>query len=913
MKHKSSNKKSTSVKRAPDAKQPDARGGVHQSGTTSEARFQAIFEGSRDAIGISAAGIHMFTNPAYLELFGFPPGTDLAGKPILDLIAPESRDQIMAYITRRIRGESAPSAYETRGLRTDGAVFDMEVNVSLYRENGKDLAVVILRDVTERKRAEEDLRRSEARFKAITMTASDAILLMDDKGKIVYWNPAAERIFGYSAEEATGRDLHVFLAPQRLHGEYLKGFSRFAMTGQGPVINRSVEMAALKKDGTEFPIEISTSAMSISGKWHALGIVRDISERKQAEQAIREKEGRYRTLFEAANDGIFIQDATGFIDCNDKGAVMYGLPKEKIIGRSPAEFAPERQPNGRLSAEVAAEKVQAALNGNPQVFEWQPMRADRNLFDVEITLSRLALGGSVCLQAIVRDITERKHAEATLRENQARLDLALQSAHMGVWSWDIKENRRYFDDLTCKLLGIDATTFTGTLEEFFRAVHPEDRERIKSALARVIEQDVLYELTYRVIWQDGSVHDITTRGRLVRDDEGQPERINGILWDSTGQRLLEEELIKTQKLESLGTLAGGIAHDFNNLLQGVFGFISMAKITLDQKEKSLAMLTQAEKALHQSVNLTSQLLTFSKGGKPVKKVYALRPLIENAVAFALSGSRVNYEIVVDEGLRAVEVDEGQIGQVIQNIVLNADQAMTPGSMIRISMRNMPATAIIPPIDLHGDLVEISIRDQGAGIPPEHLTKIFDPYFTTKDKGSGLGLATVYSIIKNHGGLIRVQSEVGKGTTFLIYLPASHAAVEEPKSSVMPAATRKGRILIMDDEEVIRVVAGELLAALGHDVAFAKTGEEALDTYRAALEVDRPFDVVILDLTIRGGMGGMEALLELVKIDQNIKAVVSSGYSDDAALSNYRKQGFRSFLKKPYNVEELQRTLNSLLA
>jgi signal transduction histidine kinase/CheY-like chemotaxis protein len=442
-------------------------------------------------------------------------------------------------------------------------------------------------------------------------------------------------------------------------------------------------------------------------------------------------------------------------------------------------------------------------------------------------------------------------------------------------------------------------------------VHPEDREKLKAAIARTLEHDVPYEPSYRVVWLDGSVHYITSRGRLVRDDKGQPARIYGILWDITDQRRLEQELIETEKLESIGTLAGGIAHDFNNLLQGVFGFISMAKLTFDQKEKSLAMLAQAEKALHQSVNLTSQLLTFSKGGKPVKKVFALRPLIENSVAFALSGSRVTYKMVFGEKLRAVEADEGQISQVIQNIILNADQAMPLGGMIRVSVRNITAAAIVPPADLQGDLVEISIRDQGTGIPAEHLMRVFDPYFTTKEKGSGLGLATSYSIVKNHGGLVRVQSEVGKGTTFFIYLPASDAKGEEPDRPVIPATTRKGRILVMDDEEMIRTVAGELLTAIGHEVAFAEKGETALEAYRVARDAGHPFDVVILDLTIRGGMGGLETLQKLTDIDPDVKAVVSSGYSDDAVLSNYRERGFKAFLKKPYNMEELQSTLNAL--
>jgi two-component system cell cycle sensor histidine kinase/response regulator CckA len=339
----------------------------------------------------------------------------------------------------------------------------------------------------------------------------------------------------------------------------------------------------------------------------------------------------------------------------------------------------------------------------------------------------------------------------------------------------------------------------------------------------------------------------------------------------------------------------------------------MAKMTLDQKEKSLAMLEQAEKALHQSVNLTTQLLTFSKGGKPVKKSLSLPPVIENAARFALSGSRSEYRISSAPDLWRVEADEGQLGQVIQNIVLNADQAMPLGGNVEVAAQNVSASDASLPRSIAGkDHVLITIRDSGVGIPEQYLGKIFDPYFTTKEKGSGLGLATSYSIVRSHGGFIDVRSQVGKGTTFFLYLPASEGAAEESPATVAPGKTRTGRVLVMDDEKVVREVAGELLHALGHDADFAENGETALTMYREAMAAAKPFDVVILDLTIRGGMGGLETLRKLLEIDPGAKALVSSGYSDDAALSNYRELGFRAFLKKPYNLKELQNTLSALL-
>jgi CheY-like chemotaxis protein len=325
------------------------------------------------------------------------------------------------------------------------------------------------------------------------------------------------------------------------------------------------------------------------------------------------------------------------------------------------------------------------------------------------------------------------------------------------------------------------------------------------------------------------------------------------------------------------------------------------------------MLEQAEKALHQSVSLTSQLLTFSKGGKPLKKVIDLKPLIENAVKFALSGSRVDYALSFDDDLRPVEADEGQLGQVVQNIILNAEQAMPLGGRIEIAARNVLASSLagVPAVS-SGDRVEITVRDQGIGIPPEHLSKIFDPYFTTKEKGSGLGLATTYSIIKNHDGDINVSSVLGKGTTFTVYFPAAGQEGEGAASQADPRIERKGRVLVMDDEELVRKVAYELLTGLDHDVELAVHGGEAVEKYRQAKAAGRPFDVVILDLTIRGGIGGEETMRKLLEIDPGVKAIVSSGYSNDSVVANYRDHGFAAFLKKPYDLTDLQTTLNALL-
>jgi PAS domain S-box-containing protein len=388
--------------------------------------------------------------------------------------------------------------------------------------------------------------------------------------------------------------------------------------------------------------------------------------------------------------------------------------------------------------------------------------------------------------------------------------------------------------------------------------------------------------------------------------------VMAIARDITERKQAEGERLKTQKLEAIGTLAGGIAHDFNNLLQGVFGYISMAKMCTDRQAQSYSLLEQAEKALELTISLTNQLLTFSKGGKPVRRRIDTRKVIENSAKFALSGSRSECRLVFADDLWPVEADEGQIGQVIQNIILNADQAMPTGGVITITTDNQEGngsgTTHLPG---PGRWVQIVISDTGLGISKEHLPRIFDPYFSTKQKGSGLGLATSYSIIYNHGGMIKAASEINWGSTFSIYLPAGETLVEKtPVGEALPAAP-SSKILVMDDEAMVRDVVGKMLTRMGHLVDLAPDGETAIEMYQAAKINGAPFDLVILDVTVRGGMGGEEAIRHLKTLDPEVVAIVSSGYSDDAVVADYAAHGFKAFLPKPFNLQSLQAVLISV--
>ncbi len=382
---------------------------------------------------------------------------------------------------------------------------------------------------------------------------------------------------------------------------------------------------------------------------------------------------------------------------------------------------------------------------------------------------------------------------------------------------------------------------------------------------------------------------------------------------------LQRELLESQKreqelrmdrLEALGRLAGGIAHDFNNLLMGIMGNISLAKSA--QGQELVELLHEAEKASERAALLTRQLLVFSKGGQPVTEVVEIPHLVRDAVSFALRGSNVRAECDFAEDLQCVEVDAGQITQVFQNIAINASQAMPHGGRLWVRAENSHVAIDDQPELAPGDYVRIMLEDEGPGIPEKFLPHIFDPYFTTKQKGSGLGLATAFSVIQKHNGTITVASVLGHGTRFDVHLPASD---RQPASvGVMPdiSVFRGGRILVMDDEVHVRQVAARYLEQLGFEVTLAADGSEALDWYRAALNADKPFCAVIADLTVPGGMGGRELVKRLRAIDPLVKAVVSSGYSDDAVMSNPQEYGFCAVVAKPYRMAELEHALATVL-
>ncbi|MBN2706265.1 MAG: cache domain-containing protein, partial [Deltaproteobacteria bacterium] len=402
---------------------------------------------------------------------------------------------------------------------------------------------------------------------------------------------------------------------------------------------------------------------------------------------------------------------------------------------------------------------------------------------------------------------------------------------------------------------------------------------------------------------------------IKNSDTGEITGIVEFFRDITARRQTEEELRKMDRLKSVGTLAGGIAHDFNNILTGLFGNVSLAKNILSHDHPAFTVLEDAEKSMDRATRLTKQFLTFAKGGDPVREDVSLAELVRETVCFDLAGSNVKPVFTVVSELWSADVDKGQVVQVFSNLTINADQAMPDGGHLYVTMENEELEHSALPELAPGKYLKITFRDEGSGMAPEIRERIFDPYFTTKVTGSGLGLATTYSIVRRHGGLIEVESRPGQGSTFRLYLPATTAAAPGGRVEIEAVAGRANfaaRILVMDDEEMVRSVVERMLVASGCQVRTAKDGREAVDLYRQARQNGEAFDGVILDLTIPGGMGGKETMRQILALDPEAKGIVASGYTDERLLSDYKNYGFREIVAKPFSLAELRKVLGRVL-
>ncbi len=541
---------------------------------------------------------------------------------------------------------------------------------------------------------------------------------------------------------------------------------------------------------------------------------------------------------------------------------------------------------------------------------------DGRIFPVEISVNYLEFGGKEYNCAFARDISERKQILEAIQLSKREWVSTFDAMSDWVSLIDLKYRILRSNRSGEKYVSVPLGEMLG--QTCYNLVHGMEEPMPECPLQKMLQTHQREVADLHV--QEGSRW-LRITVDPVKDEDGNLIKAVHIVRDITGLKKMEDERLKSMKLESVGILAGGIAHDFNNLLSVIMGYISLAEDDLKPEAGVSEYLKEAEKASLRAQELTKQLITFSRGGLPVKKIGPIGDLLKESTKFVLLDSNVKYDFLIPHDLRLIDFDSGQMKHVVRNLIVNAVESMPDGGSIKIKAENFSISSdtIVKGLVLSkGEYVKISIQDQGVGIPAEHLSLIFDPYFSTKEmgpeKGMGLGLATAYSIINKHNGHIFVESEEDVGTTFTIYLPVYEKEIEEikPVETIQPEKPeiRKGRILLMDDEKMIRDLAEQMLNRLGYSVELAKDGAEAIELYKKATDSGKTYDVVILDLTVKGKMGGKGAVKRLLKIDPQVKAVVSSGYSNDPVMTDFRRYGFIGALPKPYTMKALLEALDS---
>jgi PAS domain S-box-containing protein len=889
--------------------------------------------------------IYTWANQAGLEFFG----DDVIGKEAVFYF--EGEQATYNTVKPLFNGDTSIIYLESWQRRRDGEKRLLAWWCRVLKDQTGNVvgALSSARDITERRQAEESIRY----LANLVQNVSDAIISSDKERKLLTWNKAAEELYGWREDEVIGKTILEVINP-KLEKISSKEYFEFLMKNgywKGEAIH-------YRKDGEKLYVLASVSLIKDAegNELGAVGAFTDITDRHRLEEALRESEARYRTLFESAAEGIIIADVVSrkFKYANPAICKLFGYTQQEFTGMSISDI----HPPGDLENVIA--EFDVLSRGEKTLASGIPcLKKDSTIFYADIKGDRAIIDGTNCSIGFFTDVTEHKQAEERINHLNLTLHSIRDVDHLitrekdrdrliqgicnsmveshsfsSAWIILLDESRKPINWAAAE----KSSVVSHLVNSFHQGVFPRCAEQALNQ-----KQLVLTEIPYTMckdcpLWDgdknigsmtirletEGNIYGVLCAGMqrsLIADKDGialfqeMATDIAFALHDLKLKEqnvLLEQERLRSAKLESIGTLAGGIAHDFNNLLTGIMGNIGLAKITVQPPDPAFEMLDEAEKAAVRAKDLTQQLLTFARGGKPVKKLVNLAALVKESAAFALRGSNVKLELILPDNLWTLEADEGQIGQVINNLVINADEAMPSGGTLVIEALNVVLNRTSGLPVPNGNYVRIDIKDTGMGISQEHLQRIFEPYFTTKQRGSGLGLTTAYSIVRSHGGYILAESTQNKGSVFHIYLPASKKAAKGGRKVVTADPGQAGgKVLVMDDEEIIRKMLKNMMNLVGYEVELSADGEEAVEKYRHAMQAGNPFDAVIMDLTIPGGMGGKEAVKKVLEIDPQAAVIVSSGYATDAIMSDYKKYGFKAVIAKPYSVKQLQATLSGL--
>ncbi len=744
----------------------------------------------------------------------------------------------------------------------------------------------------------------------------DFIYLHDLEGRIIEVNSVVKAILGYDRESLIKENVRRYI-----HPSYREQFDDYLENVLATGEKEGIFVVRDAQERTHL-LEYHSRLVIHEGEPVGIrGVARDVSEQKRMERALRERELLYRTLFENAEDAIFLLDKGVFIDCNPKALVMFGCGKEEIMGRSPVFFSPKFQPDGILSKAKALEKLDLVKSGIPQRFEWMHSRLDGTPFETIVSLYKINVSRREIIVAMVHDISPQKAFVRALEKSERHYREVVENANVIILRFTPDGNFTFINRFAEEFFGFPREEIVG--RNIVGTIIPETGAKSGELRAMCRElcrnPERYYENENMNITKDGREVFVAWRNQPIRDKDGNLLEILSFGVDMTQVHELEDALLQAKKLEAIGTLAGGIAHDFNNILGGMMGYFSLLKQQHAPGDPHYAVLEKIEAAGAQAAELVKQLLAFSRKGKFELKPIELNKIISDVLLLLKRSipKKIEIRTNLQENLPFVEGDPSQLNQVVMNLCLNAIQAMPDGGRLEIETFTASSDSLSPTV-LENPAVEnyvtVTVSDTGIGMDEKVCEHIFEPFFTTKEvgRGTGLGLATVYGIIRNHEGEIMVESEIGKGTTFKFYLPVKTTPAISRGTSVSGPSEKvvggEGKILIVDDEAMFREMLRDVLEFLGYEILIARDGREGVEVYKGRQE---EIDLVILDMNMPM-MDGQEMFREIKKINPKVKALLSTGFALDDKVQALMEEGVMGFIQKPFKIDDISRAVKALM-
>lgn len=882
--------------------------------------LESLIDDTSDAIGVTDLdGFILKVNHAFEIIYGWTAAEAVGRK--LPMVPPHLIPEAEGLINEVVRGRKV-TAFETVRQRKDKRLIDVSLTLSPIRDPSQNVVALagISRDITDRKRLMNALRQSEEKYRDLYESAHDVILLVDKDSNIVDINPRGELLTGYTRSELLEMNLLRELVVQE-DREEIRRVVHSATLGRETIY----EVRWQTKDERIIHFEgATTSRKSEKGEFlYTRCILRDVTARKHVEEQLREHtlqlretEERFRTIFDKASAGIALMAIDGtFLKVNERFCDIVGYSEEELLKLHWQEIT---HPPG---VKTGQDKVRKALNGEIKFFSFEKgyVKKDGSLVWVHLTASllRSQTGEPRYFISIIDDITHRKQADEKIREQAELLEVAQETIIVR----DLENRVLYWNRSAEDKYGWTKNEALGTSlpDLLFRGDQFQSQNARKALL-----RDGKWEGQLHPFSKDNKELIVDSRWTLVRDDHGDPKAILTVCTDVTEKRKIEERLLHIQRMESIGTLAGGIAHDFNNVLGIILAYGSLLQRGKfnpgDLKEYTDAMMKAAERGS----GLVKQILMFARKSdisvESVQVNYVIKELID--MLHQTFPKTIRFCVDLDKSLPIISIDSGQLNQVLMNLCVNARDAILEASQTGkmqsiISIR----TATVSGTDLQrrlalasaGEYVSISVSDAGTGMDEKTKQRIFEPFFTTKEqgKGTGLGLAVVYGVVQSHGGLIDLESELGKGATFTLYFPVPKDVSAGPKTETEEVEEALGgseTILVVEDEEALRMLMKNLLQAKGYAVIMASDGLESVETFEKNKE---RISLVISDHGLPG-MNGADAVKRMIAAKSGLKCIVASGYIEPNEKSQLFKSGVKEFIQKPYDPIEVVRKVREVL-